>query len=189
MELREILFLVLAALALFVVPCSASLAAVDVSSVAGCGSRGGSYLTKGLTDCHLSGYIGSNTTLQFTFTPTPNATFNLLLILRTVSGEAALSLYAPGEVTRSSTNAISIFKTATAVESYLYLPAERLQAEGTHTLTLRTDLGSSPYYTISILTPTANLTLAPGQAQALAAIHDACCPAGGFGSSGLCRAG
>lgn len=156
---------------------------VDIATQPGCFRPNIKILPQGLTDCQLTGFISSNNTHRFTFQLDANVSYSVQFVLRTIQGEATMSLYAPGDSMSPGRMeplimGQNIYITATAMESLLVAQPSQLKGKGTYTLTLQAMKPMlSPFFSITVLTPPANVRMAASQAGALADIHQACCPA------------
>jgi hypothetical protein len=84
-----------------------------------------------------------------------------------------------------------IYSTSVAQEQYLYIPSSvlRRQASAELVLTLSHSSSETPFYALTVLTPSAGLMMVQKQASALADVHSACCSSATYSSDTLCARG
>jgi hypothetical protein len=120
---------------------------------------------------------------------THRAAHNIIFILRTVQGSVSMALTSPQAAVDAGVSAQSMYTSSTAEEQYLYIPSSLLQGGGEFVLTLSHSSSYTIFYSLTVLTPSAGLMLAQGQAEALGDIHAACCSSAAFGTDSLCARG
>ncbi len=178
-----------------VAPVTNADGSINISAQPGCGGTGAE-LSKGLSDCSFSGFLSFNSTKAFNFSTGGNSSYNVLFILRTLQGEATMGVYTPRDIASASSSPSiygqMIYSTATAIESFLYIPAAMLAEKGTYSLAIRSTV-TKPFYSLTVLTPSVNLTLSASNAAVLAQVHEACCPdsndIGLYPGTSYCRSG
>jgi hypothetical protein len=117
---------------------------------------------------------------------------NIIFILRTVQGSVSLAMTSPQAAAGAGVSAQRVYTTSAAEEQYLFIPSSQVEALGGRefvvTLSHKTPF-DTPFYTLTVLTPSAGLMLAQEQAAALGDIHAACCSSASFGTDTLCAKG
>jgi hypothetical protein len=142
----------------------------------GCGGPVAGELPTGLTNCTQGGYTPPNTTLLFKFTTPGDGSYNVLVLLGTLQGDASLMAWLPGQNTSTppAINGVYTYQTPRSKESYLFIPAAKLAAAGPVHIGIR---GSSApvVYGMQVYSHTRNSTLDPTEAEALGEINRICC--------------